>query len=119
MHGTSTALRASSAGIHNDGVIVAHSAVDGVDQRPLVVGLEAIGLGSHGCRLVSQHGTEGLIAGGTVDARLPAAQQIQIGTVENEKFHRIPSIVCNCCKISATVSSTEVKVSMTASAAAR
>ena len=113
------AVMGKRAGIHNDGVIIAHSAVDGINQCPLMVGLDAIGLSAHGRRFVFQHSTEGLIAGGTVDARFPAAQQIQIGTIENEKFHRTPSNVYNCRKISVTVSSTEGKVSMTASAAAR
>ena len=74
-------------GIHDDGVVHPVGGVDGVDDGPLVVGLEALRRGAVGGGEVLQPRAQALIAVRPVDARLPLSQQVQVGAVDDQEFH--------------------------------
>ena len=76
-----------SAGVDDDGVVYAVGGVNFVDNGPLVVGLEAAGRGAVGGGVVLDEGAQGLIGLIAVDARLPLAQQVQVGAVDDEKLN--------------------------------
>ena len=76
-----------SSGVDDDGVVNAVGSVDLVDDGPLVVGLETAGRGAAGGSVVPDQGTQSIIALAAVDPRLPLAQQVQVGTVDDEEVH--------------------------------
>ena len=75
------------AGVDDNGVVHPVGGVDLVDDGPLVVGLEAAGGGAAGGGVAPDEFTQGLIGLIAVDARLPFAQQVQVGAVDDEKVH--------------------------------
>ena len=75
------------AGIDDNGVVHPVGGVNLVDNVPLVVGLEAVRGGIMGGGVVPDEGAQGLVALLAVDARLPPAQQVQVGAVDDEEFH--------------------------------
>ena len=75
------------AGVDDDGVVHAVGGVDLVDDGPLVIGLIAAGGGAVLLRVPLDEGAQVGVAGLAVDARLPLAQQVQVGAVDDEKVH--------------------------------
>ena len=74
-------------GVQHDGVVHAVGGVDGVENGPLVVGLEALRRGGVGGGELLQPPAQALIAVLPVDARLPLPQQIQVGAVDDQELH--------------------------------
>lgn len=72
--------------IHHNGVVGALGGVDGVDDGAFVVGLEALGGTPVGGGKAAQAVAEGLVGILTVNPRLPLAQQVQVGAVDDQKF---------------------------------
>ena len=65
--------------------------MNGVDDGSLVVGLEALGSTLMGGGKGAQAAAEGGVVLLAIDAGLALAQQVQIGAVDDEKFHDNPS----------------------------
>ena len=74
------------SGIHDDGIILSLGGVDGVDDSSLMVGLEALRGGIVGGGKVLQPLTQALVGIFPINTRLPLAQQVQVGAVDNQKF---------------------------------
>ena len=85
------AIVGKGAGIHDDSVIVALRGMNGVNDGSLVVGLEALGSTLMGGGKGAQAAAEGGVVLLAIDAGLALAQQVQIGAVDDEKFHDNPS----------------------------
>ena len=74
--------------VDDDTVIDPRRLLNGVDDSSLVIALEAVRLPAVGGGIVLYPAAQGLIGSGAVDIRLPAAQQIQIRPVDDEKLDR-------------------------------
>ena len=77
-------------GVDDDAVIDAVGRLDGVHNGPLVVGLDETDLD---IASGADEGQQGLIILAAVDGRLPQAQQIQIGPVDDQKLHSSASLM--------------------------
>ena len=73
--------------VDDDAIIDPRRLLNGVDDSPLVIALEAVRLPAVGGGIVLHPAAQGLIGAGAVDIRLPAAQQIQVWPIDDEKFH--------------------------------
>ena len=73
--------------VDDDTVIDPRRLLNGVDDSSLVIALEAVRLPAVGGGIVLYPAAQGLLGSGAVDIRLPAAQQIQIRPVDDEKLH--------------------------------
>ena len=80
-------------GVQHDGVVHAVGGVDGVENGPLVVGLDETDLDALGIAGGADEGQQGLIILAAVDGRLPQPQQIQIGAVDDQKLHSSASLM--------------------------
>ena len=74
-------------GIDADTVIHPVSGLYFVNEHPLVVALADVHPDVPGGGIGHKLHAQVVVAAGTVDARLPFSQQVQIGAVENENFH--------------------------------
>ena len=74
-------------GVQHDGVVHAVGGVDGVENGPLVVGLEALRPWRRGRRRTPSAAGTGSHSCSPVDARLPLPQQIQVGAVDDQELH--------------------------------
>ena len=72
-------------GIEDDAVVDSPGGLDLVYQVSLVVGLVNSSLQAQGLGRALDEGQKVVVGGGAVNLRLPQAQQIEIGTVENQK----------------------------------
>ena len=79
--------------IDDDAVIDAVGRLDGVHNGPLVVGLDKAHLDALGVAGGADKGQQGLVILTAVDGRLPQAQQIQIGPVDDQKLHSSASLM--------------------------
>ena len=81
------AVMGIGAGIHHDALIYPVGLLDGVHDGPFVVGLEAVHLHpvfpAEGFQVLAERG----IAVFSIDSRLPLAQQIQVGAVDDQILH--------------------------------
>ena len=80
-------------GVDDDAVIDAVGRLDGVHDGALVVGLGKVHLDALGIAGGADEGQQGLIILAAVDGRLPQAQQIQIGPVDDQKLHSSASLM--------------------------
>ena len=72
-----------SGGVDNDAVVDPVGGLDGVHQRPFVVGLELGDLSPHFPPRLLQQGKQGGKVLLSIDPRLPDPQHIQIGAVDH------------------------------------
>lgn len=76
-------------------VVDSPGGLDLVYQVSLVVGLVNSSLQAQGLGRALDEGQKVVVGGGAVNLRLPQAQQIEIGTVENQKLHgAVTSRIC-------------------------
>ena len=78
------------AGVHNHGVILAGCAVDGINERTLVIGLDKVHRAAVGFGKGGELAAQAIVGLLPVDARFPLSQQVQVGAVEYQKFHGYP-----------------------------
>ena len=79
-------------GIDDDTVIHPVSGLYFVNERPFVVALADIHPDVQGGGIGRKLPAQVVVAAGTVDARLPLSQQVQVGAVENENVHVCSSL---------------------------
>jgi hypothetical protein len=82
-----------SGGVDHDAVYLAVGLLDLVHDHALVIGLEDLALHARFSAPLGAEGAEGGVVAVTVDPRLPKPQKIQIGAVDDEKFHGVCSLV--------------------------
>ena len=82
-------------GIEDDAVVDAPGGLDLVNQVSFVVGLVNRGLQAQGLGRALNEIQKVLVGGGAVNFRLPQAQQIEVGAVEDQKLHgAVTSRIC-------------------------
>jgi len=75
------------AGIDQQAFALAPGRLDAIHQDPLVVALEALQLGPQGLGPGRQGAVDLVEAAAAVEAGLPLAQQVEVGTVKHEQAH--------------------------------